>query len=90
MLPTARLCCNISSKEAVLPRRKDAEMGPANLLQASAYYSEYNEKFWFDALESCFAQSQGSSVRLALPKVQISLVTKIFQTHIFTNLPINK
>ena len=35
----------ISSKGAVLPGRNDAEMGPANSLHASAYYSEYNEIF---------------------------------------------
>ena len=35
----------LSSKEAVLPGRNDAEMGPANSLYASAYYSEYNERF---------------------------------------------
>ena len=31
--------CDISSKEAVLPGRNDAEMGPANL------YSQYNETY---------------------------------------------
>ena len=41
VLPTARHRCNISSKGAVLPGRNDAEMGPANSLHASAYYSEY-------------------------------------------------
>ena len=45
MLPMARHRCDISSKGAVLPWRKDAEMGPANSLYASAYYSEYNERF---------------------------------------------
>ena len=35
-LPTARHRCNISLKRAVLPGRNDAEMGPANLLHASA------------------------------------------------------
>ena len=29
----------------VLSGRNDAEMGPANSLHASAYYSEYNERF---------------------------------------------
>ena len=29
----------------VLLGRNDAEMGPANSLHASAYYSEYNERF---------------------------------------------
>ena len=48
MLPTARHRCNISSKGAVLPGRNDAEMGPANSLHASAYYSEYKWKIWFD------------------------------------------
>ena len=28
----------------MLPGRNDAEMGPANSLHASAYYSEYNER----------------------------------------------
>ena len=41
VLPTARHRCNISSKGAVLPGRNDAEMGPANSLHASAYYSKY-------------------------------------------------
>ena len=45
VLPTARHRCNISSKEAALPGRNDAEMGPANSLHASAYYSEYNKRF---------------------------------------------
>ena len=30
--------------QAVLPRRNDTEMGPANSLRASAYCSEYNER----------------------------------------------
>ena len=37
--------CDISLKEAVTPGRKDAEIGPANSLRASAYNSEYNERF---------------------------------------------
>ena len=45
VLPTARHRCNISSNGAELPKRNDAEMGPANSLHASAYYSEYNERF---------------------------------------------
>ena len=46
VLPTARHRCDISSQEAVLPGYNDAEMGPANSLQASAYYTvEYNERF---------------------------------------------
>ena len=45
VLPAARHRCDISSKGAVLPGRNDAEMGPANSLHASAYYSEYNERF---------------------------------------------
>ena len=45
VLPMARHCCDISSKGAVLPGRNDVEMGPANSLHASAYYSEYNERF---------------------------------------------
>ena len=48
VLPTARHRCNISSKGAVLPGRNDAEMGPANSLHASAYYSEYKWKIWFE------------------------------------------
>ena len=36
VLPTARHRCNISSKGAVLSGRNDAEMGPANSLQALA------------------------------------------------------
>ena len=36
VLPTARHRCDISSKEAVLPGRNDAEMGSANSLHASA------------------------------------------------------
>ena len=45
VLPTARHRCDISSKGAVLPGRNDAEMGPANSLHASAYDSEYTERF---------------------------------------------
>ena len=45
VLPTARHRCDISSKEAVFPGCNDAETGPANSLHASAYYSEYNERF---------------------------------------------
>ena len=41
---TARYRCTISSKD-VLPGCNDTEMGPANLLHASAYYIEYNERF---------------------------------------------
>ena len=41
----ARHRCDISSQGAVLVRRNNAEIGPANSLHASAYYSEYNEKF---------------------------------------------
>ena len=44
VLPTARHRCDISSKEAVLPGRNDAEMGPATSLHVSAYYSEYNKR----------------------------------------------
>ena len=44
VLPTARHRCDISSNGAVLSGRMDAEMGPANSLHASAYYSEYNER----------------------------------------------
>ena len=43
----ARHPCDVSSKGAVLSRHNDAEMGPANSLHASAYYSEYNERFDF-------------------------------------------
>ena len=45
VLPTARHRRNIFSKKAVLPRRNDAEMDPANFLLASAYkyyYIEYH------------------------------------------------
>ena len=45
VLPLARHRCDISSKGAVLPGRNDAEIGPANSLHASAYYSKYNERF---------------------------------------------
>ena len=45
LLPTARHRCDISSKGSVLPGRNDAEMGPANSLLTSAYYSKYNERF---------------------------------------------
>ena len=45
VLPTACHRCDISSKGAVLPRRNDAKMGPANSLHVSAYYSKYNERF---------------------------------------------
>ena len=44
-LPTVRHRCNISSKGAMLPGRNDAEIGPVNSLNASAEYSEYNERY---------------------------------------------
>ena len=34
-----------SLSKAVLPERNDTEMGAANTLQTSAYYSEYNKRF---------------------------------------------
>ena len=43
VLPKACHRCNISSKEAVLPGRNDAEMSTTNSLHAPAYYSEYSE-----------------------------------------------
>ena len=58
MLPMDRYRCDISSRGAVLPGRNDAEMDPANSLHASAYYSEYTERF--DLISGkgifCFAQ----------------------------------
>ena len=59
MLPTARHRCNISSNGAVLPGRNDAEMGPANSLHASAYYSEYNERFdllFYSQISFCYRE----------------------------------
>ena len=67
MLPTARHRCDISSKEAVLPRRNDAETGPANSLHASAYYSEYNERFdliWFSVIIIKIPNCSVSNLRL--------------------------
>ena len=37
--------CDISLKKAVLTGRNDPEIEPANSLHASAYYSDYNERF---------------------------------------------
>ena len=37
-------CRDISLKGAVMPGRKEEEMGPANSLHASAYYGEYKMK----------------------------------------------
>ena len=45
VLSTIRHRCDISLKEAVLPGGNDAEMGPANSLHASVYYSGYNKRF---------------------------------------------
>ena len=45
VLPTTRHRCDISSKEAMFFGRNDAKIGPADSLHASAYYSEYNERF---------------------------------------------
>ena len=45
VLPTVRHRSDISSKGAELPGRIDPKVGPANSLHASAYYSEYNERF---------------------------------------------
>ena len=66
--PTARHCCDISSKGAVLLGRNDAEIGPANSLHASAEYFEYKEKFDFDLIKLelmtieivCIKEHQGS------------------------------
>ena len=55
VLPTASHRCDISSKGAVLPRRNDAEMGPANSLHASVYYIEYNKRL---GLILCMALKQ--------------------------------
>ena len=40
-LPMARHCCDVFSKETVLPVCTDAEMGPVNLLHDSSKYSNY-------------------------------------------------
>ena len=53
--PTARHRWDISSKSAVLPVRKDPEMGPANLLRAVGIVQRvYDERFdiliWFEKL----------------------------------------
>ena len=56
VLPTARHRCDIYSKGAVLPGRNEVEMDPANSLHASAYYSEYIERFdllYYGYLTSC-------------------------------------
>ena len=45
VLLTPRQRCDISSKEAVLSGCNDADIGPANSLHASAYYSKYNQRF---------------------------------------------
>ena len=45
VLPMAGHRGNIYLKKAMLPRRSDAEMGPANSLHALAYCSEYDERF---------------------------------------------
>ena len=45
VLPSTRHRCEISSNKALLPVHNGAELGPANSLYASAYYSEYNERF---------------------------------------------
>ena len=44
VLPTTRHRCDISSKEAALPKGNDAKMDPANSLHSSAYNSKYNER----------------------------------------------
>ena len=46
--------------------------------------------FQYHALDNCFAQFQDSSVRLEMPKRQISPVIKIFITYIFSNLSNNE
>ena len=45
VLPTVRHRNDIFSKGAVLPWRNDPELGTANSLHASTYYSEYNKRF---------------------------------------------
>ena len=57
----------------------DAEMGPANLLHASAYYSEYNERFDLNSAipkSLCVSRKQTKTgeellVRLIFKKLQI-------------------
>ena len=61
VLSTARHRCDSSSEGAVLPWRNDAEMGPANSLHASTYYSEYNERF-----DLLFLLSSPEQIRLTL------------------------
>ena len=39
----------------MLPGRNEAEMGPANSLHVSAWYSEYNERFDWVYTSLCFA-----------------------------------
>ena len=71
MVPTARHRCDISSKEAVLPGRNNAEMGPANLLQASAYYIKYNERLdliWSEA--TAVGENSAFLVKL-IPEIEI-------------------
>ena len=51
---TTRHRCDVSSKGAVLPGFYVAEMGPANSLHASAYYSAYNERFDVIILNAIF------------------------------------
>ena len=74
VLPTARHRCDISSKEAVLAGRNDAEMGPANSLHASAYYSECNERFDFDLAfrYQIFEQNMASQMLNECFKISVS------------------
>ena len=68
VLPTAHHCCDIFSIEAVLPGRNDPEMGPDNSLHASAYYSEYNERFDINQLIKSFLKTKNTCLKVLLSK----------------------
>ena len=52
MLSTAPHRYDLSSIEAALSGRNDAEMGPAKLLHASSQYSEYSERDLLNLVKS--------------------------------------
>ena len=60
MFPKARYRCNVSLKGAVMPRLNDAEMGPANLLHASAYYRVNKKKIIAKRIKTNFITVQNA------------------------------
>ena len=86
VLPTARHRCDISSKGAMLPGRNDAEMGPANSLHVSAYYSEYNERFNLKIWLYKRAKCPSTDVEMTIFFRKIAKTFQTFICEMYSNL----